>query len=135
MGQTTIPAVFHDEACHGFKTIGATSFPVPIGLACSWDTGLFERVYSVVAAEMAARGVRHALAPVVDICRDPRWGRTDETLGEDPYLNGKLGAACVRGLQGSDNGSVASSFSSGSRRRSGGCGRRGHCCCRRMLAT
>jgi len=95
-----IPALFHDEGCHGLVTLGATSFPVPIGLACSWDPDLVERIYTVVAAEMRSRGSQHALAPVVDICREPRWGRTDETMGEDPYLNGKLGAAMVRGFQG-----------------------------------
>jgi beta-glucosidase len=101
-----IPALLHDEACHGFRSIGATSFPVPIGFACSWDAALIEQAYSVAGAEMRARGVDHALAPVVDICRDPRWGRTDETMGEDPFLNGKLGAAMVRGLQGSATGIV-----------------------------
>jgi beta-glucosidase len=102
-----IPAILHDEACHGFRTTGASSFPTPIGLACSWDPALFEQIFDVVGGEMRARGVSQALAPVVDICRDPRWGRTDETLGEDPYLNGKLGAAMVRGLQGSADGTIA----------------------------
>jgi beta-glucosidase len=102
-----IPTIFHNEACHGFLTNGASSFPVPIGLACSWDPELTERIYNVVAAEMRARGVSQALAPIMDICRDPRWGRTDETMGEDPYLNGKIGAAVVRGLQGSATGVVA----------------------------
>jgi beta-glucosidase len=102
-----IPAILHDEGCHGFRTIGATSFPVPIGIACSWDPQLVEAIYGVVAGEMRARGVSHALCPIVDICRDPRWGRTDETMGEDPYLNGKLGAAMVRGLQGSATGVIA----------------------------
>lgn len=101
-----IPAIFHDEACHGFRSIGATSFPVPIGMAGSWDPELIERIYSVIAAEARARGVSHVLAPVVDITRDPRWGRTDETMGEDPYLNGKLGAAMVRGMQGSADGTI-----------------------------
>jgi beta-glucosidase len=101
-----IPAIFHNEACHGFLTDGATSFPVPIGMACAWDPALMERIYSVVAAEARARGVSQVLCPVVDICRDPRWGRVDETMGEDPYLNGKLGAAVVRGLQGSADGTI-----------------------------
>jgi beta-glucosidase len=102
-----IPAMFHDEACHGYRTIGASSFPAPIGLACSWDEDLCTRVFSAVAMEMRARGVSHALTPIVDIVRDPRWGRTDETTGEDPYLNGKLGAAMVAGLQGTRNGTIA----------------------------
>jgi beta-glucosidase len=80
---------------------------VPIGLACAWDPELTQRVYTVVAAEMRARGVSQALAPVLDICRDPRWGRTDETMGEDPYVNGQIGTAVVRGLQGSATGEIA----------------------------
>jgi beta-glucosidase len=101
-----IPAIFHDEGCHGLLAPQATSFPIPIGLACSWDPELTERIYTVVAREMRARGIHHALTPVVDVCREPRWGRTEETLGEDPYLNGKLGAAMVRGLQGSATGEI-----------------------------
>ncbi len=97
-----IPVIFHDEGCHGVLAPGATSFPVPMGLACSWDPDLVRRVFDVVGAEMRARGSQHALAPVLDICRDPRWGRTDETMGEDPFLNGTLGTAVVRGLQGTD---------------------------------
>ena len=84
----------------------ATVFPQAIGLACSWDTGLFEKVYGVVAHEMRSRGTHHALTPVIDVCRDPRWGRTEETYGEDPYLNGMLSIAAVKGLQGSDKGKV-----------------------------
>jgi beta-glucosidase len=102
-----IPVLFHDEGCHGELAPGATSFPIPIGIACSWDAGLIERVYSVVAGEMRARGSGQALTPIVDIDRDPRWGRTDETMGEDPFLNGTLGAAMVRGLQGSSDGTIA----------------------------
>jgi beta-glucosidase len=97
-----IPVIFHDEGCHGVSAPNATSFPAPIGLACSWDPELIERVYTVVAGEMRARGSQYTLAPIVDIDRDPRWGRTDETMGEDPYLNGKLGAAMVFGFQGRD---------------------------------
>src|SRR5208282_4876667 len=95
-----IPAIFHDEACHGFRDIGATSFPVPIGLACAWDPELMRRIYSATAGEMRARGVSLALAPVVDIDRDPRWGRTDETMGEDPisqrYPGGRRRAGASR---------------------------------------
>jgi beta-glucosidase len=101
-----IPALLHAEGCHGFRTVGATSFPAPIGIACSWDPQLIESDFNIVATEMRARGVSHTLCPIVDICRDPRWGRTDETLGEDPYLNGKLGAAMVRGLRGSATGEI-----------------------------
>jgi beta-glucosidase len=102
-----IPVLFHDEGCHGELAPGATSFPIPIGIACSWDPELIERIYTVVAGEMRARGIGQALTPIVDICRDPRWGRTDETMGEDPFLNGTLGAAMVRGFQGSATGAIA----------------------------
>jgi beta-glucosidase len=97
-----IPVIFHAEACHGVLAPEANSFPVPIGIASSWDEDLVERIYSVVGAEMRFRGVQQALAPILDICRDPRWGRTDETLGEDPFFNGRMGVAMVNGLQGHD---------------------------------
>lgn len=97
-----IPIIFHAEACHGMLAPEANSFPVPIGIAGSWDEALVERIYTTVGAEMRARGVQQALAPILDICRDPRWGRTDETLGEDPFLNGRMGVAMVQGLQGRD---------------------------------
>jgi len=101
-----IPAIFVDEGQHGMMRPEATVFPQAIGLACSWDTDLFERVYGVVAHEMRSRGTHHALTPVIDVCRDPRWGRTEETYGEDPYLNGMLGSAAVTGLQGGSRGKV-----------------------------
>jgi beta-glucosidase len=103
-----IPSVFVDEGQHGMMRPEATVFPQAIGLACSWDTNLFEKVYGVVAHEMRSRGTHHALSPVIDVCRDPRWGRTEETYGEDPFLNGMLAIAAVKGLQGGDNGRVAS---------------------------
>jgi len=101
-----IPAIFVDEGQHGMMRPEATVFPQAIGLACSWDTDLFEKVYSVVAHEMRSRGTHHALTPVIDVCRDPRWGRTEETYGEDPYLNGMLSSAAVIGLQGGNEGKV-----------------------------
>lgn len=101
-----IPVIFHEEGCHGVLAPEATSFPAPIGLASSWDTELHERVFATVAAEMRSRGIHHALTPVVDINHEPRWGRTDETMGEDPFLNGVLGASIVRGLQGADLGGI-----------------------------
>ena len=101
-----IPAMFHDEGCHGLVKPGASSFPNPIGLACSWDPTLVERIYNAVASEMRNRGAQLALAPVVDVARDPRWGRFDETMGEDPYLTSRMGAAIVRGFQGSADGTV-----------------------------
>jgi beta-glucosidase len=96
-----IPLLLHEEALHGFVARGATSFPQAIALASSWDPALVERVMSVAAHEMRVRGANLALAPVVDIVRDPRWGRSEETFGEDPYLAGEIGLAAIRGLQGS----------------------------------
>lgn len=101
-----IPALVHDEACHGLMKPGATSYPCPLGLASSWNPQLLEEIHDATAAEMRARGAHHALTPVLDVARDPRWGRFDETFGEDPFLNGRLGVAAVRGLQGSSDGTV-----------------------------
>jgi beta-glucosidase len=95
-----IPVMFHDEALHGFVALHATSFPVPIALASSWDPPLVERVMSAAAYEARARGSQHVLAPVVDLGRDPRWGRFEETYGEDPFLVGRIGIAAIRGYQG-----------------------------------
>jgi beta-glucosidase len=95
-----IPIMFHEEAVHGYAARGATNFPIPIGLASSWDPALIERVMGVAAREVRARGAFQVLAPVVDVARDPRWGRIEETYGEDPYLVGELGVAAVRGYQG-----------------------------------
>ena len=81
-----IPAMFHEEALHGLTAPGGTHFPVPMGLASTWDPSLVERVMTVAALEGRARGTQHVLSPVVDLGRDPRWGRIEETYGEDPYL-------------------------------------------------
>jgi beta-glucosidase len=95
-----IPVLFHEEALHGYVARGATSFPQAIALASSWDPALLTRVFSVAAREARARGVPLVLAPVVDVARDPRWGRIEETYGEDPYLVSRLAIAAVQGLQG-----------------------------------
>lgn len=95
-----IPILMHEESLHGYTARGATSFPQAIGLASSWDPALLERVFSVAAREMRARGAHLALAPVVDVARDPRWGRIEETYGEDPYLVSEMGLAAIRGFQG-----------------------------------
>jgi beta-glucosidase len=95
-----IPVWFHEEGLHGYAAVDATHFPQAIGLASSWDPELIRRVNVIVAREIRARGVREALSPVVDVARDPRWGRIEETFGEDPYLVSQLGVAAVRGLQG-----------------------------------
>ena len=102
-----IPAILHDEAAHGFMKFEANSFPAPIGLACSWNISLIQKIYSCAAKEARSRGVSHVLSPVVDVARELRWGRVDETLGEDPFLVGRLGAAMVQGLQGSSSGEIA----------------------------
>lgn len=101
-----IPAVFTDEAHHGLVAMDADVFPTSIGLACSWDTLLTEKIYGYIAQQAAGRGTDMVLAPVVDAARDPRWGRTGETFGEDPYLCGVMGAAVVRGFQGSRTGEI-----------------------------
>lgn len=95
-----IPVMFHEEGLHGYKARGATHFPQAIALASTWDPALVERVNRVIGREIAARGVRQALSPVVDVMRDPRWGRVEETFGEDPHLVAEFGLAAVRGLQG-----------------------------------
>ncbi|MBX5462350.1 MAG: glycoside hydrolase family 3 C-terminal domain-containing protein [Steroidobacteraceae bacterium] len=95
-----IPTLFHEEGLHGYAARGATHFPQSIALASTWDTELLTRIFTVVAREIRARGVQLVLAPVVDVARDPRWGRIEETYGEDPYLVSELGVAAVRGFQG-----------------------------------
>lgn len=95
-----IPVLFHEEGLHGYAALGATHFPQSIALASSWDPALLERVFNVVSREIRARGVQLVLAPVVDVARDSRWGRIEETYGEDPYLVSAMGVAAVRGFQG-----------------------------------
>ncbi|MEY4589168.1 MAG: hypothetical protein RL497_1244 [Pseudomonadota bacterium] len=95
-----IPAIFHEEALHGQSGLYATSFPQAIALASSWEPLLLEEIYTQVAKEVRCRGSQRVLAPVLDVARDPRWGRIEETLGEDPYLVASLGAAAVLGFQG-----------------------------------
>jgi beta-glucosidase len=95
-----VPVLFHEEALHGLVAPRATQFPVPIALASSWDVELLEEVMSAAAREARARGCQQVLSPVLDLARDPRWGRTEETYGEDPFLVARLGVAAVRGYQG-----------------------------------
>jgi beta-glucosidase len=95
-----IPVIFHDEALHGLMGPEATSFPEAIALASTWNPALVERAFAAVAKEVRARGTQQVLAPVVDVARDPRWGRFEETFGEDPYLVSRMGLAAVRGFQG-----------------------------------
>lgn len=95
-----IPSFVFSEALHGYMAQGATSFPQAIALGSTWDPALVERVFTVAAQEASARGVRQVLAPVLDLARDPRWGRFEECYGEDPYLVSRIGEAAVFGLQG-----------------------------------
>ncbi len=95
-----IPVMFHEEALHGLATSKATSFPQAIALASTWNPGLVHEVFTVTALETRSRGAQQVLAPVLDIVRDPRWGRTEETYGEDPYLASRIGVAAVSGFQG-----------------------------------
>ncbi|MGA3025002.1 MAG: glycoside hydrolase family 3 N-terminal domain-containing protein [Bryobacteraceae bacterium] len=95
-----IPVVFHEECLHGHAAPGGTSFPQPIGLAATFDPDLVESLFTMTAAEARSRGTHQALTPVVDVARDPRWGRVEETYGEDPYLVSRMGIAAVRGFQG-----------------------------------
>ncbi|MGA9773031.1 MAG: glycoside hydrolase family 3 N-terminal domain-containing protein [Blastocatellia bacterium] len=95
-----IPVIFHEECLHGHAAIDATSFPQPIALGATFDTDLVESLFTMTAEEARLRGTHQALTPVVDVARDPRWGRVEETYGEDPYLVSRLGIAAVRGFQG-----------------------------------
>lgn len=95
-----IPVQFHDECLHGLVARDATSFAQPIGLAATFNPELVRRLYEMTAREARACGVHQALTPVVDVARDPRWGRVEETFGEDPFLVGELGRAAVFGFQG-----------------------------------
>ncbi len=95
-----IPAFTFAEALHGYMAAGATSFPAAIGLGSTWDTALVERVFTVAAQEASARSVRQVLSPVLDLARDPRWGRFEECYGEDPWLVSRMGMAAIFGLQG-----------------------------------
>ena len=99
-----IPVIFHDECLHGHVAPRATSYPQAIALASTWDPSLLHEVFTATAAEARARGVQQCLAPVLDLARDPRWGRTEETYGEDPYLVSRLGVAAITGYQGTGPG-------------------------------
>jgi beta-glucosidase len=104
-----IPTFYHEECLHGHAAKGSTSFPQPIGLAGTFNPALVEEIFTLVAKEARLRGTHQALSPVVDIARDARWGRVEETFGEDPYLSGEMGVAAVKGFQGDGT------FSSGDR--------------------
>ena len=99
-----IPAILHDEILHGNMGEGSTSFPQPIALATTWDPEFVSKVFTAGALETRARGSQQVLGPNLDLGREPRWGRTEETYGEDPYLTSRMGVAIVRALQGTGPG-------------------------------
>ncbi|MFW5718490.1 MAG: glycoside hydrolase family 3 N-terminal domain-containing protein, partial [Spirochaetota bacterium] len=98
-----IPALPHEECLAGLMASGATLFPAGINNGAMWDDDLVQRIAAAIGSELYSVGARQGLAPVLDVCRDARWGRTEECLGEDPYLVGVLASAYVRGLQGTDD--------------------------------
>jgi beta-xylosidase len=100
-----IPAIVHEECLTGFTTYQATVYPTSLAWAATFDPELVNEMASAIGRDMAAVGVHHALSPVLDVVRDYRWGRVEETMGEDPYLVSQLGNAYVRGLE--DNGIIA----------------------------
>ena len=95
-----IPVIFHEECLHGHAAIDGTSFPQPIALGATFNPELVQSLFEMTAEEARSRGTHQALTPVVDVARDPRWGRVEETYGEDPHLVSQLGIAAVRGFQG-----------------------------------
>ncbi len=97
-----IPAILHEESCAGYITLGGTTFPQIIGLTSTWQPELCAAMADEIRTQLLATGARQSLAPVLDIGRDPRWGRIEETFGEDPLLAAQFGMAYIRGLQGGD---------------------------------
>ena len=95
-----IPALFHDETCHGLKARDTTIFPIPLGLGSTWDPELVEQIFVLAGREARMRGATVGLSPVLDLAREPRWGRIEESFGEDPHLAAMMGIASVRGQQG-----------------------------------
>lgn len=93
-----IPLIFGMDVIHGYESV----FPIPLGLSCSWDMKLIERSARIAATEASADGINWTFSPMVDISRDPRWGRISEGSGEDPYLGSQIAKAMVNGFQGND---------------------------------
>ncbi|MEQ1585210.1 MAG: glycoside hydrolase family 3 N-terminal domain-containing protein, partial [Cyclobacteriaceae bacterium] len=93
-----IPLIFGMDVIHGYESV----FPIPLGLSCSWDMKLIERSARIAATEASADGINWTFSPMVDISRDPRWGRVSEGSGEDPYLGSEIARAMVKGFQGND---------------------------------
>jgi len=95
-----IPVLFIEEGLHGYEGFGSTTFPIPLQLSSAWDPLLVQKIGRVIATEARAHGICMILGPVLCLPRDPRWGRVEETYGEDPYLTAVNGVAMVKGLQG-----------------------------------
>ncbi|HEY1177602.1 MAG TPA: glycoside hydrolase family 3 N-terminal domain-containing protein, partial [Phytomonospora sp.] len=98
-GRHGVPALVHEECLTGFMTWGATIYPTPLAWGATFNPALVEAMARQIGTGMRDVGVHQGLAPVLDVTRDPRWGRTEETIGEDPYLVATLGTAYVRGLR------------------------------------
>lgn len=97
-----IPVIFSEECLHGAMARGATIFPQSIGLSCTWDTTLFYKIFTAIALETRTRGTRQALTPMLDVVREPRWGRIEESYGEDPYLISRYGVTVIKAFQGNN---------------------------------
>lgn len=95
-----IPILFGEECSHGHMSIGSTVFPTPISIGSTWNPSLYRRMCQAVAIETRSQGAAATYSPVLDVVRDPRWGRTEECYGEDPYLVAEFGVAAIEGLQG-----------------------------------
>lgn len=95
-----IPIIFPGEALHGYMEYGSTSFPQALGIAATWDPAFVKKMFTAIGDEAGSRGADQVFSPVLDLARDPRWGRTEETYGEDPFLASKIGVAAIKGLQG-----------------------------------
>ena len=95
-----IPVIFPGEALHGYMEYGSTSFPQALGLAATWDPEFVKKIFTEIGDEAGSRGSGQVFSPVLDLARDPRWGRTEETYGEDPFLVSRMGVAAIEGLQG-----------------------------------
>jgi beta-glucosidase len=101
-----IPAFIHGEAVHGIAPGNGNSYPSPLALAGMWNDSLWELIFTKVAEEARTRGINHVLSPNLDIARDPRWGRVEETWGEDPYLSSRMAVSIIRGFQGRDKNKI-----------------------------
>jgi beta-glucosidase len=97
-----VPAIIHEECLSGFMAYGATTFPQAIGMASTWNPELIQSITTTIRKQVRAVGAHQGLSPLFDVVRDPRWGRNEETFGEDPYLVASMGVAYVKGLQGAE---------------------------------